>query len=824
MAKDVKLSSKIQPLVYSRINEMIVMQKTNIDAIVKRKLCPDVIPEYSTNTVQFVSLYWEIETKDEKVVCDFYLKFREKGRYYCAATSTNFPVSFFVAPFYVGTAKKTPKIQRLAELALNDEDMFNRLKDILCERFPGISRSYIEQSRNVTVCEILPDENKPCEQSISVDQFLEGYQNNYLAIYNSKVADMVNDKYPEGSTLHFKFGGLKLNRAYGGSVSVSYRLLLDGEYISSVYKIGTFSYPVLASAYMEDIVQDFEVKCTRQIIKTAYELRPINERERYDLSVCFSNIKNGGQFAAAAQVLDSYFSAYTSDNKNNYLSFSRKHGERPMRISLRGDQYYLILEDTVLLPLEPANAPLEKQHIVDDYDLDTDPRQVKIPSDIFEWLKFCKYLSSVYQKQIEEKGLSDVPVRINVSLYPLSARFNIAETSLTFGEGKKLPSVMDINYSHATDNAYELAAALSQIAVKKSGQAANIMKNCSITAVEAIILTYIQHHPGAYTEEVRGNIRAKGITGSSIPSVLRDVRQSKFVRSASVQGKNGNNHIQVSIVPECTRIGFNKYVRPYDLRDIAYLTPSMKEHVIKEAIIDQDEDHVMQAFIELLKLPRVILISLCQNADVIKRFNALSPDNINYIKAALARAIGDKATQAIFAKREEQALETLMVSEDKDIDALADLIMNTGSRTVNYVFNTQQGQRFLRNCSNEDLEIIADTLFCIEGCDELYTQINRIIVARNAEEAAQENASQPSPCNFEKRGVNNMSDMMEFIKNSNPTQISRFFNDAKGKRFLERCNTEQLTTIANALSSVKGCRSVCNEINDMLFLTQSGFF
>ncbi|RGC54622.1 hypothetical protein DXA94_12800 [Agathobaculum butyriciproducens] len=69
-----------------------------------------------------------------------------------------------------------------------------------------------------------------------------------------------------------------------------------------------------------------------------------------------------------------------------------------------------------------------------------------------------------------------------------------------------------------------------------------------------------------------------------------------------------------------------------------------------------------------------------------------------------------------------------------------------------------------------------------------------------------------------------MSDMMKFIKNSNPTQISRFFNDAKGKRFLERCNTEQLTTVANALSNVKGCRSVCNEINDMLFLTQAGFF
>lgn len=287
MAKDVKLSSKIQPLVCSRINEMVVMQKTNIDAIVERKLCPDVIPEYNTNTVQFISLYWEIAAKDEKIVCDFYLKFREKGRYYCAATSINLPVSFFVAPFYIGMAKKTPKIQRLTELALNDEDMFNRLKDILCERFPGISRSYMEQSRNVTICEILPDENKPCEQSISAKQFLEGYQNNYLAAYNSKVADIVNNKYPEGSTLHFKFGGLKLNQAYGGNVYVSYRLLLDGEYISSVYKIGTFSYPVLASAYMEDIVQDFEVKCTRQIVKTAYELRPMNERERYDLSYVF---------------------------------------------------------------------------------------------------------------------------------------------------------------------------------------------------------------------------------------------------------------------------------------------------------------------------------------------------------------------------------------------------------------------------------------------------------------------------------------------------------------------------------------------------------
>lgn len=271
MAKDVKLSSKIQPLICSRINEMVVMQKTNIDAIVERKLCPDVIPEYNTNTVQFVSLYWEIAAKDEKIVCDFYLKFREKGRYYCAATSTNLPVSFFVAPFYIGMAKKTPKIQRLTELALNDEDMFNRLKDILCERFPGISRSYMEQSRNVTICEILPDENKPCEQSISAKQFLEGYQNNYLAAYNSKVADIVNNKYPEGSTLHFKFGGLKLNQAYGGNVYVSYRLLLDGEYISSVYKIGTFSYPVLASAYMEDIVQDFEVKCTRQIVSRQHK-------------------------------------------------------------------------------------------------------------------------------------------------------------------------------------------------------------------------------------------------------------------------------------------------------------------------------------------------------------------------------------------------------------------------------------------------------------------------------------------------------------------------------------------------------------------------
>ena len=823
MAKDVKLNSKIQPLICSRINEMVTTKKTDIDAVIEHKLYPDIISVYSTNTVQFVSLYWEITAKDEKVVCNFYLKFREKGRYYCAETTTNFPVSFFVAPFYIGTAKKTPKIQRLSELTLNDEDMFNRLKDILCERFSDISRSYIEQSRNVTICEILPDENKPCEQSISAKQFLESYQNNYLAVFNSKAADIVNNKYPEDSTLHFKFGGLKFNRAYGGSISVSYRLLLDGKYISSVYKIGTFSYPVLASAYMEDIVRDFEVKCTKQIIKTAYELRPVNERERYDLSVCFSNLKNGGQFAAAAQVLDNYFSSYTSDNKDNYLSFSRKHGERPMRISLRGVQYYLILEDTVLLPLEPANAPLEEQHIVDNYDLDTDPRQVKIPSNIFEWLKFCKYLSSIYQKQIEKKALSDVPVRINVSLYPLSAHFNIAGTPLAFGEGKELPSFMDANYSHATDNAYELADALSQIAVKKSGQAANIMKNCSITAVEAIILTYIQHHPGAYTEEVRENIRAKGIAGSSIPSVLRDVRQSKFVRSSSVSGKNGNR-TQVSIVPECTRIDFNKYVRPYDLRDIAYLTPSMKEHVIKETIVDQDEDHVMQAFIELLKLPRMILISLCQNADVIKRFNTLSPDNIDYIKAALTRAISDKTAQAIFAKREEQALETLMNSKDKDIDALADLIMDTGARTVNYVFNTQQGQRFLRDCSNEDLEIIADTLFCIEGCDELYTQVNRIIAARDTEESARENASQSSQHNFEKRGVNNMSDMMEFIKNSDPTQISRFFNDAKGKRFLERCNTEQLTTIANALSGIKGCRSVCSEINDILFLSQAGFF
>lgn len=79
MAKDVKLSSKIQPLVCSRINEMIVMQKTNIDAIVERKLCPDVIPEYSTNTVQLFLYIGRLQQKTKRLFVIFTSSFGEKA-------------------------------------------------------------------------------------------------------------------------------------------------------------------------------------------------------------------------------------------------------------------------------------------------------------------------------------------------------------------------------------------------------------------------------------------------------------------------------------------------------------------------------------------------------------------------------------------------------------------------------------------------------------------------------------------------------------------------------------------------------------------------
>lgn len=709
-----KFSVELGKAAAAQINTMLGRQYNSIIANFYGSLYPELNQIFSGMDYSFIGFHIGLRCNPRAACCDLYVKFLKGQDSYILPYSMEFPLSNFIAP--IASNKATP-----SSLRLRETDIKMRFMQLIPANLPLAKRFWKEcaagQHREL-IQKVFPDERKPYEHSVKAKDLIEYYSRPYdMSIWGElakKYSSKNNLTYRKIAWKNISYHILPQNK-----IEVTCVAMLLSNAFPAVKLGGQFQYAVPLSRTLEPVIADFEKKVEKCVDPLLQELWMSDTPDKLDINRCRSNSNDDELFRSITKMMRNYMDPHIKKINAKFTKARVNWKDGKDYIAQRGDTYYLFFDKDVFVPLAPKEAPLNKQHIADDYDPRKDPEHTAAPRHEGEWIRFAEYLAEQYEKRLRKENLLDYTMPVNMEFKGIRADVSIANGALSF-------SSMNGKIGGHIYTVSQLMEIIINSAIEWIKRMNMMLPNSYVTAAEAKLITYLKLHPKTSATELKKNVPLEDINSQSVLDFIRAFQNNYYISTQTARDVYGTYNV-LSLNPLYKSIRFSDYVRPYNLNDIEYLILPLKISVLSKALEEMNPESWPDVLNALQHLTKKNIVNLFNDTIVQRKLDECTSDDIDFIKASLMQLHnGTQIVQEIFAERDIKQMEMLASESITDnTETIADMLLELDATTINAFFRRDIGAKYLENCQTEQLEILADALVCIDGCTLLKNKIQK---------------------------------------------------------------------------------------------------
>lgn len=699
-----------------------ICQKCNDD------LMAMISPIAGSLSYKLTSIYIDFKLMEETLHIDFFLKVCRNGEYYILPCLNCLNIRNFASNLMAD--KSARKATTLDALLLDDRVVSDKLAEFanskVKETILMFQNGQFPEPEDLQ--KALPDENKPGEYSVTATKLVTYFRKQH----NPDVWNQLSQKYQARDGIRHRsifWGRINYQVVNSHKLTVKFNVSVTGNYFNKISSPGDFTFEVPISRDIESVAEMFNNVAVTYAETAILKIWDAPREEKYRIVNCRTD-KNDELCKGITKIMREYLDLRIGNIDSRFVNARVLWNDSPTCIVRDADQYFLSFSGVQRVPLEPKNKPLLEQHVVDLYDVLSDPEHALPPAHEGQWIRFAEYLVKEYERQLSAENLLKYAE-------PIKLRCCGTACTISVGENRMVVKGNDIrsdgkfayygseslgDYASAADLAATIVAATIEIVRKL-----NFLDPWDrVNHAEAQILAYLKQHPNSTMTTLKQHILIDDVLAKSIPDLVDDLKNKGYISAATTSNRYGYYEL-LFIDPQYKRVDFSSVVRPYDIDDINYLKPEYRISVVRKAFISMTDETLSSVLEALHALSKKDVLAFCQDEKVQAKLLKLSPCDSDFVRTTLTQVLGSKKqVQGIFTERDIAKLEALTANKTLDgAESLCDFLAETDSQLINTFFKSDTGKQYLEDCPRESLEMLADTLFCIQGCKLLYNRVDK---------------------------------------------------------------------------------------------------